>query len=105
MTKTLPRYYDNNKSYLELHANHTVWKLDNEHTDDDLYCWTVEAAVERFEDETGVPLFMLGRSGRHICVEDTAENSRKYQYLRNKALKLEKEVVDTFNNYNPDDDE
>lgn len=102
--KTLPRYreYNDVNSYLELHQNYTMWELNNDKLSDEDYNLLVEDAVRVFEDETGVKLYGLGRMGRHICVEDTPENSRKYQYLKKKALGLEKWVIDTFNNMKED---
>ena len=94
--KTLPRY----QNYLELHDNRTCWKLDNDISiADDLLYQLVEDACTMFEEDTGVEIYGLGRSGRHVCVEDTPENSRKYQYLKSKALKLEAWVIDAFNEY------
>ncbi len=97
--QTLPRYFsqDLRQNVLQLHDHHTVWKLDNDKkTDEDFYS-LVESAKIQFEMETGVDLLFEGRSGRHICVDDTPENSRHFQYLQNKALKLEKWVINEFN--------
>ena len=99
--RTLPRYYseDFRKEFLELHDNHTWWEIEVENDIDisEEYEWKVEEAIEVFERHTGVKIYLLGRSGRHCCVEDTPENSRRYQYLEKKALKLEQKVIDYFN--------
>jgi len=98
------KYATRHNGSLELHANHTAWELSNQHVTeqnssayDHLYMSLVEDACKQFEKETGVEVFMEGRSGRHVCVKDTPENSRKLTYLRNKALRLEREVVKAWN--------
>ena len=93
----LPRYYDHHKSYLELHDNHTIWDLENENKTDEEYLVLVEEAVQFFELRTETPLFLLGRSGRHVCVEDNYKNSKRYQWLKRVALELEQNMIDTFN--------
>lgn len=96
--KTLKRYTEyNGDTYLELHDNHTIWELDNSKATDEDFIWLVNDAIDLFKRDTGVQVFLLGRSGRHVCVKDTADNSRRYQYLRNKALQLEEKVVRAFN--------
>lgn len=104
--KSLPRYHEyNGDVYLQLHDHHTMWRLDNkcdaltEYELEMLYCDFVNSAVEEFKFRTGVEVFLLGRSGRHVCVEDTPENSRKYHYLRRRAEKLENKVIESFNSF------
>jgi len=98
--KTLPRYQEyNGDTFLELHANHTLWKIDNEElNDDDIYI-EVESAIDAFESITGTDVYLLGRSGRHVCVEDNKKNSKRYHYLKKVALELEKDFIYNMNNY------
>jgi len=100
--KTLPRYSDCGVEYLELHRNHTMWRLNNENLSyqdsEELYTALVLQAIDEFENKTGVNVYLLGRSGRHVCVDDTAENSKRYNYLKKTAKKLENLVVEKFNN-------
>jgi hypothetical protein len=85
--------------YLELHANHTVWKINKEFSWDD-YNAEVDICIlnmqYHFKDLT---VYQLGRSGRHICVEDTPINRRRYKHLVAYAEKLEQELVNYFNNF------
>lgn len=90
--------------YLQLHDNHTIWKIDKDFKWDD-YEYEVEIALlrmsTRYKDLT---IYQLGRSGRHICVEDTPINRRRYKNLVAYAEKLEQELIDYFNNvYNMED--
>ncbi len=81
-------YRDSGVNYLELHARrapvggYATWVT----MDREVYDFTVACAVQDFEAETGVRVFLLGRSGRHVCVEDTPRNRRHYARLRKAAL-------------------
>ncbi len=92
-------HYD---GYLQLSDNRTWWKIE---TPDDVYSEglydyfnsEVEDAVIEFEARTGADLYGLGRSGRHICVEDTWDNFCNYDYLVDVAEQLENDVVEQVN--------
>lgn len=46
-------------------------------------------ALENFEQETGVEIYGLGRSGKHICVDDTFVNLTHLEELKNLQQKWE----------------
>jgi len=79
-------YYDHENhgpKYIELSDNHTLCNIENDKfpSDDyaaDEYNTQVEAAFDDFKSETGVELYALGRSGRHICVELNYDNALRY---------------------------
>lgn len=106
--QTLPRYrpWPGNESYLELHRNATERDLDNTRLDDEqateLYTNLVWWAIREFEHRAKTEVFLLGRSGRHVCVEDTPENSRRYQHLKQLALQIERTVIADYNGYDPE---
>ena len=92
--------------YIQLNDEHTVWKLDrldgnasnSEAEDWDAYYYSlVNEACEKFEQKSGVEILLLGSSGRHVCVEDTDQNRRRYRSLCNLQMKLEDWVVREFN--------
>lgn len=84
-------YTDGGTTYLELHAMRApVGGYLSEDSDD--YEAAVEAAVEAFQTEHGVTLYALGRSGRHICVEDTEDNRERYAFLRDAAIAAAKQL-------------
>lgn len=100
--RTLPRYCDWPRTvYLELHDQHVWWKLDNPKLSDDdaadLWGMIIRDAIVEFENITHTPVYLLGRSGRHVCVADTPENSRRYGYLQRVALRLTEECIAEFN--------
>lgn len=85
---------------LELHDEHTFWKLQND-TIKNVEWYMIEEILKKyfkmFENKFNVKLYNLGRSGRHICVEDNDWNRRHYKSMQNYSLKLEKMFVDEFN--------
>lgn len=85
MTPTL--YYDGRTPYLELHALRApVGRYLAEYVNDsDLGEWATGEALREFQRTHGIELFCLGRSGRHICIEDTPTNRRRYPSLKKKA--------------------
>lgn len=84
--------------YLELHDNHTLWSInkdfDYEYYENVVY-WACTEMERHYKDIT---IYLLGRSGRHVCVEDTPVNRRRYPRLVKYAKKLEQEIIDYFNN-------
>lgn len=83
---SLPRY----DGMLELHAER--FSCDPNISDDELGI-RISLACKIFEQKTGVPVRLLGRMGRHVCVEDSSINSKNYQYLRKTALTLLRDIV------------
>ena len=62
-----------------------------------LYLEKVEQAKEEFLSKTGTEIYQLGRSGRHICVEDTIDNLLNSKQLYETALQLEKDIISYMN--------
>ena len=94
-------YYsdDNNgETYLQLHDNHTFWDIESEVDPEDVYA-TLDEFIERFELQTGQKAYLLGRSGRHVCVDFTLDNLENYEILKETALDLEQEFINTVNAY------
>lgn len=92
------KYYDEDYvAYIELSDNHTLWEIDNEEFDDDSYSAAVLQAADQFEEETGEKLYFLGRSARHVCVEDSLENAENYEDLQKVQQKYENDIIETFN--------
>lgn len=73
--------------YLELHALRApVGSYHPDYQSHEAYDDAVTWAIKDFEYENTVQLFCLGRSGRHVCIEDTPRNRRRYASLRRKAI-------------------
>lgn len=103
-------YHYDYKAYLELSDTHTLWQIDNDKFPSDDYAATeyndlVENAVDAFKSATGVDLLLLGRSGRHACVELNYANTLRYSELVGKQKELEQQVIDAMNNWEPEVEE
>lgn len=85
-------------TYLELHDNHTLWKIERVFDFDD-YEHEVSKAIFAMENRyKNLEVLQFGRSGRHICVPDTLTNRRRYKALVQYAEQLEQMVISHFNN-------
>lgn len=102
----IPYYVDSEGSgaYIELNDNHTLWDIEApEGYEDDgsfqevLYPQLVEEACKDFKAETGVELKLLGRMGRHACVDVTFENIFDWKKLQDVQERLEQEVINDAN--------
>lgn len=94
------QYYDHDGGYgtvLELNDNHTMWELTNENKSDEEWASIVQSKQAQFKADTGVDLLLLGRMGRHACVEPTYDNCMNFTYLQETQERLEKEAIDEFN--------
>lgn len=90
--------------FLELNDNYTLLSIPSD-VDKEVYWNKVGSAFNQFENETGVELFAEGRSGRHICVNNTAYNAVNYKELKQIQEGLEQEIIDYFNKKDDDLDE
>ena len=80
-------YVDHGREYLELHARHAPVASRGYYSswgEDDVEQATMDA-IHDFEDRFGVTIRLLGRSGRHVCIDNTPENRRRYPNLRRAA--------------------
>ena len=94
------QYYDHDGGYgtvLELNDNHTIWELNNENKSYEEWASIVNSKQAQFKADTGVDLLLLGRMGRHACVEPTYDNCINFTYLQETQEKLEQEAIDEFN--------
>ena len=84
-------YCDGSRRYLELHALRAPvggytgdFDPENDPRGEAYNVATMEA-IRAFEARHHVTIYTLGRSGRHICIEDTAQNRRRYTRLSKAA--------------------
>lgn len=84
------------KEMLELSDSHTYWKIKG-NIDFDFYLQVCNDAVENLSSKYNTQFYMLGRSGRHICVENTSQNRRRFKSLVKAVIKKENEIISYFN--------
>jgi hypothetical protein len=91
-------YYseDLGEEMLELSDNHTLWKIHKDF-DMDYYYQMCDYAIADLSSKYNTQFYMLGRSGRHICVENTSQNRRRFKSLVKAVIKKENEIVAFFN--------
>lgn len=93
------KFYTDYNRYLELSDNHTLWNIDipsgAEFNDED-YSFMYTEALEHLQDEIGVDVFGLGRSGRHICVEDNFRNLTQLDKFKEAQSKWEDWLIKTI---------
>lgn len=101
------KFYKDSEShdtYIELNDNHTLWEIEipediNNDEFDMVYSDIVTVTAGDFEEETGTKLYLVGRMGRHACVEANLQNALRYNELKEVQEKLEKEVISKANAY------
>ena len=99
-------YNDNGKQCLELHDHHTIWSINKEFSLNDYADAICAARLDMQDHFKDLQVYYLGRSGRHVCVDDTPVNRRRYHVLVEYAKKLEQGVIYYFNNeYEMEDEE
>ena len=89
--------YVDDKRYLELNDNHTIWELNNENRTGDDWSAIVQSAAEEFDEKTGTELMFFGRSGRHVCVELNFDNLIRYDELKAVQEEFEQQCISRFN--------
>lgn len=53
----------------------------------------LEDACAKFEAQTGIEVFLLGRSGRHVCVANNFSNAINLEELKEIQQKIQKEYI------------
>ena len=92
---------------LELTAEHVYWKFYNPRfTDDpcfeDIYQMMVQDEIDNFKKKFGQDIYLLGRSGRHVCVDDTPENRERYFEMQSEVESQINGLIARVNEYGKD---
>lgn len=92
---------------LELTAEHVYWKFYNPRfTDDpcfeDIYQMMVQDEIDNFKKKFGQDIYLLGRSGRHVCVDDTSENRERYFEMQSEVESQINGLIARVNEYGKD---
>lgn len=92
------RYYEFERiTYIQLSDNRTLNEITVDNLDVDYYTAIVEEYLGKFEQETGVEVYQAGRMGRHIVVDNTLDNAKRYEQLQEVLFRLEKEMINFIN--------
>lgn len=94
----LIKYYEfEGITYIQLSDNRTLNEITVDNLDVDYYIAIVEEYLGKFEQETGVEVYQAGRMGRHIVVDNTLDNAKRYEELQEVLFRLEKEMINFIN--------
>lgn len=97
-------YKEDGELYIQLNDNHTLFNIDNDNVDEQLYNDLLEPYFDAFEEDTGVQLYQAGRSGRHIVVKFNLENLENYDALKAEQEKQEQAFIEEVNNYGKEEE-
>lgn len=97
-------YKEDGELYIQLNDNRTLYNIDNDNVDEQLYNDLLEPYFDAFEEDTGVQLYQAGRSGRHIVVKFNLENLENYDTLKAEQEKQEQAFIEEVNNYGKEEE-
>lgn len=97
-------YKEDGEVYIQLNDNRTLYDIDNDNVDEQLYNDLLEPYFDAFEEDTGVQLYQAGRSGRHIVVKFNLENLENYDALKAEQEKQEQAFIEEVNNYGKEEE-
>ena len=98
MIESIEYYEDTRNKYIQLSDNHTMYELNSDvEITFDQYSSLVETFLQRLQDEINVTVYALGRSGRHICIDNTFDNALNYNKYVEAQSKYEQEMINYIN--------
>ena len=93
-------YYSDgyHEDLIELSDEHILWHVkfasDAEYDFD--YMLLCQQLALEFKEIYGTDLIYAGRSGRHVCVEDTPDNRRQLMNMQRTIWRMQNEVLKRF---------
>ena len=89
---------DFRREMLELSDNHIMWDINRHNVNEREisefeFFDTCNTMIAAFEEHYHCRVYRLGRSGRHVCVEDTPTNRRLYWAMKTAVEKMQWLVV------------
>ena len=97
LVKSIKFYNSDGTILLELSDRRTLNNITNPDIDYAYYSEVVSDYLNQFEQETGVDIYIAGRMGRHICVDNSLENAKKYKELQQIQTSLEDKMIKFLN--------
>ena len=102
LIESIKYYNSEGTTLIELSDNRTMQEITNDNIEAEEYWNIANLYLETFEMETGVEVYTEGRSSRHICVDNTFENAKRYKELQQKQQELEQQFINEINNTETD---
>lgn len=79
---------------IELSNRHVMWEV--EEYDEELAHILICCYMRNFNDKYRTDLYLCGRSGRHVCVENTPENRRRVYNMTRTVHNMHNNFVSHF---------
>lgn len=82
---------------IELSDEHILWYVQfaKSETDED-YCAELRALAKEFQLLYGTDLIFVGRSGRHVCVENTPANRCNICRMQKTVYRMQNQLLQRF---------
>ena len=89
-------YYseDYGKEMIELSDRHILWEINT--PNDEEYSRVILAMQQEFLKIYKAHVYLLGRSGRHVCVPNTSENRRRVYNMTRTAERMQRQLIKMF---------
>lgn len=99
-------YYDEDSrdTYIELSDARVLNDINNDSITEEEYNNAINDYINAFEDKYNVELWLLGRSARHVCVNNTYENLLKKNEYKSTVDSMVDELIATFNSMSESED-
>lgn len=104
-TKEYPLYYSEemNREMLQLSDRRLLQEVE-EYIECELdyhkYCAMIEYERIKLSKKYNTTIYFLGKSGRHICIENNTSNKRRFANIVNDVNKSMNEIVDIIKAHN-----
>lgn len=97
MSKEIKTYYSEEfrTEMLELSDRRILQEVNV--TDYDLWDIFIQDYLKEFKNRFGASVYLLGRSGRHVCVTDNKINRTRYDSMKKYINNIQNEIVSTWN--------
>lgn len=85
------------RDVIQLGDEHILWKIENPELTEIAWMNICEREAEKFKAKFHTDLYYCGRMGRHVCVDNTASNRRRYDRMQSYVDTRVKELVEEIN--------
>lgn len=98
MVQNKEKEYPLYDGYLEISQRRILFEINKVVAPSEL-SFFVEILRNQFESKyKDLKIFLLGRSSRHVCVENTSKNRRRFNGMCEYCKIMQQALIDAFNN-------
>lgn len=91
-------YYDEDSGieFLQISDEPILQDVNSDYTEEE-YRMLCDDAIEKLKNKYNTDFYLCGRSGRHVCVDDTLENRERLDELKSDVEAEQKNIINTLN--------